>query len=92
MSTPAACRGRTDCLACYFLRLCRFALSRLRYLCLLIFFRRFFTNEPIKTSNLPYLKGLRALAWGSAAALRMAQDPQKRKLLQRLLRSFTLHK
>ena len=31
-----------------FFRLCRFALSRLRYLCLLIFFRRFLISEPIQ--------------------------------------------
>ena len=31
-----------------FLRLCLFALSRLRYLCLLIFLRRFLTTEPIQ--------------------------------------------
>ncbi len=28
--------------------LCRFALMRLRYLCLLIFLRRFLTREPIQ--------------------------------------------
>jgi len=32
----------------YFLRLCLFALSRLRYLCLLIFLRRFLTTEPMQ--------------------------------------------
>lgn len=32
----------------YFLRLCLLALSRLRYLCLLIFLRRFFMTEPIR--------------------------------------------
>ena len=35
----------------YFLRLCRLALMRLRYLCLLIFFRRFLTSDPIQTSD-----------------------------------------
>ena len=33
--------------ACYFLRLCLLALSRLRYLCLLIFLRRFLISEPM---------------------------------------------
>ena len=32
----------------YFFRLCLFALSRLRYLCLLIFLRRFLTTEPMQ--------------------------------------------
>ena len=36
----------------YFLRLCRFALMRFRYLCFDIFLRRFLTSEPIYTSKL----------------------------------------
>ncbi len=35
----------------YFLRLCRLALRRFRYLCLLIFLRRFLTSEPMQTSD-----------------------------------------
>lgn len=36
----------------YFLRLCRLAFTRLRYLCLLIFFRRFLITEPMQATPL----------------------------------------
>ncbi len=36
----------------YFFVLCRFALMRLRYLCLLIFFLRFLISEPMQETSL----------------------------------------
>ena len=44
---PRRCGG-PSCENYLFFLLCLFALSRLRYLCLLIFLRRFLTTEPIQ--------------------------------------------
>ena len=40
----------------YFLRLCRLAFTRLRYLCLLIFFRRFLITEPMRANLVSWVQ------------------------------------
>ena len=76
----ATTRTRRVVMSSYFFRLCLLAFTRLRYLCLLIFFRRFLMTEPMQAN----LVSLELGAWNRPSsppgrAIRMAEDRDLRK-------------